>query len=90
MALDIARQLVDSFARIVRSNGGSIEIASVSGGQIVIDYRQGAEELCESGACILPHVELQDMMREWLSRRAPDCSVTVKLAGPQGSSPGES
>jgi hypothetical protein len=90
MALEIARQLVDSFARIVRSNGGSIGIASASDGQIIIDYMQGSEDICESGACILPHVELQDMMREWLSRRAPDCSVTVKLVRPQGSSPGDS
>lgn len=90
MAIDIARQLVDSFVRIVRSDGGSIEIASVSGGQIIIDYRPGAMDACESGACILPHLELQDMMREWLSRRAPECSVIVKLAGPQGSGQGES
>ena len=89
MAIDIARQLVDSFSRIVRSDGGAIEIASASDGWIVVNYIQGADSACESGACVLPHLELQDMMREWLSRRAPDCSVTVTLARSPSTSLGD-
>lgn len=83
MSAEIARQLVDSFARIVRGDGGSIEILSAEDDRIVIAYAAGFDEACESGACVLPHLELQEMMREWLSRRAPDCSVVVKLVRPE-------
>lgn len=83
MVADVARQLLDSFARIVRSDGGSIEIVSAEDDKIVIAYAAGTDEDCESGACVLPHLELQDMMREWLSRRAPGCSVVVTRASPR-------
>jgi Fe-S cluster biogenesis protein NfuA len=83
MVAEVARQLLDSFARIVRSDGGSIEIVSAENDRIVVAYAAGADEECESGACVLPHLELQEMMREWLSRRAPGCSVVVTLVRPQ-------
>jgi Fe-S cluster biogenesis protein NfuA len=83
MVADVARQLVDSFARIVRSDGGAIEIVSAQDDRIVVAYTAGVAEECESGACVLPHLELQDMMREWLSRRAPGCSVVVTLVRPE-------
>ena len=83
MTAEIARQLVDSFARIVRGDGGSIDIVSAESDRIVVAYAAGHDEECESGACVLPHLELQEMMREWLSRRAPGCSVVVTLVRPQ-------
>jgi hypothetical protein len=34
---------------------------------------------CEDGACVMPHLELQDLMGETLARRDPDLRVVVEL-----------
>ena len=83
MADAVAQQLLESFARMVRADGSQIEIVSEEPERITIGYRPGeVGPDCESGACILPHVELQEMMREWMSRRAPGRTVSVRLLQP--------
>lgn len=77
--MTIAQQLVDSFARIVRADGGDLEILSVEDARIRLAYRPGHDEECTTGQCVLPHLELQQMMREWLDRRSPGTSVVVSL-----------
>jgi hypothetical protein len=79
MDMDVAKQLVDSFARMVRMDGGTLTILSVEGRNILLGYTPGADVECTTGACVLPHVELQEMMREWLSRRDPGANVSVQL-----------
>ena len=78
--MDVAEQLIDSFARIVRGDGGAIRLVSADEAHIEVAYIPGTDEACDSGACVLPHLELQDIMREWLSRRAPGRTVLVRLA----------
>ncbi len=75
----IALQLLASFTRIAATDGGRIELIDGEGARIIIGLTPGDAAPCEDGACVLPHSELQQMMSEWLSRRAPDRSVTVKL-----------
>lgn len=77
--MDVAQQLVDSFARMVRMDGGSLQILSAEAGKIRLGYSSGVDETCATGACVLPHLELQDMMREWLSRRDPTATVSIQL-----------
>jgi hypothetical protein len=77
--METAQQLVDSFARMVRMDGGSLHILSAEQGRIRLGYTPGVDEECATGACVLPHLELQEMMREWLSRRDPAATVSVQL-----------
>jgi len=77
--MPLAQQLIDSFARIVRANGGAISILAADGDKIRLGYSPGVDEECTTGQCVLPHLELQEMMREWLSRRAPGATVSVQL-----------
>lgn len=77
--MSIAQQLIDSFARIVRADGGQLSLLSEEEGRIAFGYAPGHDPECADGACVLPHVELQEMMAEWLARRAPGTTVTVRL-----------
>jgi hypothetical protein len=77
--MDVAKQLVDSFARMVRMDGSRLQILSVEGRNIRLGYTPGVDVECTTGACVLPHLELQEMMREWLSRRDPGANVSVQL-----------
>lgn len=76
--MSIASQLMDSFARIVRADGGTLALIAEQEDRIELGYAPGHDPDCETGACVLPHVELQDMMTEWLSRRAPGTVVVVR------------
>jgi hypothetical protein len=77
--MDLAKQLVNVFTRMVRADGGRLQILSVEDRNIRLGYSPGVDEDCATGACVLPHLELQEMMREWLSRRDPAASVSVQL-----------
>jgi hypothetical protein len=77
--MDIAQQLVTSFAHMVRIDGGSLQILSVQDRDIRLGYTPGVNTECVTGACVLPHLELQEMMREWLSRRDPGANVSIQL-----------
>lgn len=71
--------LVAQFEHMVRRDGGALFLLGVDGELIRIGYRMGAAPECESGACIMPHVELEELMNETLARRAPAMKVAVQL-----------
>ncbi len=77
--MTIADELVAAFARIIRMDGGDIRILDAEGAAIRLAYTPGTDEECTTGACVLPHLELQEMMREWLARRDPAASVSIRL-----------
>ncbi len=77
--MSIAQQLIDSFARMVRMDGGELTVISEQDDRITLGYAAGQDPECASGACVLPHLELQEMMSEWLNRKAPGTAVTVRL-----------
>ena len=54
--MEVAQQLVNSFARMVRMDGGSLQILSAEGGKIRLGYTPGVDEECTTGACVLPHL----------------------------------
>ena len=68
----VAETLVTQFSRMVERDGGSLELLGTEGKTITVGYRAGADPTCEDGACILPHAELEALMRETLGRRDPD------------------
>lgn len=78
----IARKLISEFDHMVRSEGGAIELVGVEPNLIRVGYRMGADPTCESGVCILPHLELQQLMNETLARRSPNTQVQVQLLPP--------
>jgi Fe-S cluster biogenesis protein NfuA len=77
--MDIANSLIAEFEHMVRRDGGSISLLGVHENEIRLGYRMGANPSCASGTCILPHMELQEMMNETLSRRAPAMRAIVQL-----------
>lgn len=77
--MTIAQELLDSFARIVRGDGGTLGIISATEARTELAYTPGIDPDCADGACALPHIELQEMMREWLARRAPGHALVVRL-----------
>jgi Fe-S cluster biogenesis protein NfuA len=75
----LADILVAQFERMVRRDGGSLTLLGVEDGVIRVGYRLGADPTCEDGACVLPHIELQDLMNETAARREPGAKVVVQL-----------
>jgi Fe-S cluster biogenesis protein NfuA len=78
---DVAQELVAQFDRMVRRDGGSLELVGADGGVIRVAYRMGSDPTCEGDACILPDAELQQLMSETLRRRDPALRVEVRMAG---------
>lgn len=74
-----ARTLVGQFDRMVRRDGGSVELVGVADGVIRVGYRSGVDPDCADGACVLPHVELEQLMNETVARRDPSARVVVEL-----------
>jgi hypothetical protein len=78
---NVAQLLLTNFGRMVARDGGILRLLDQDVGGIRLGYAPGHDPECESGACILPHVELQDMIQEWAARAAPGVAVTVQLIG---------
>jgi hypothetical protein len=78
---DIAEDLVTQFDRMVRRDGGSLELVSSDDRVIRVAYRMGVDPTCEGDACVLPDAELQQLMSETLRRRDPSRRVEVRLVG---------
>ncbi len=80
-SMTIADQLLASFSRIAASDGGMLALVEENAGTIRLTYRPGkeADGACVDGVCALPHVELEEMMRAWLARKAPDVQLEIKL-----------
>lgn len=74
----MAGSLVAQFDRMVRRDGGSLELLGEDGGTIAVGYRPGGDPTCESGACVLAEAELQQLMAETLRRRDPTARVEVR------------
>jgi Fe-S cluster biogenesis protein NfuA len=79
MSTGTAETLVKQFDRMVKRDGGSLSLLGVEDGVIRVGYRLGPDPSCESGACVLPQVELQELMSESLARRDPSLRVVVQL-----------
>jgi hypothetical protein len=75
----LAETLVAQFQRMVRRDGGDLALLGVDDGVIRVGYRMGSDANCAEGVCILPHLELQDLMNETAERRAPGTKVVVEL-----------
>jgi Fe-S cluster biogenesis protein NfuA len=76
---EVARSLVRQFDQMVKRDGSTVELVGVDGGVVRVAYRPGVDPTCEGGACVMPHLELQDLMGETLARRDPDLRVVVEL-----------
>lgn len=79
--MDLAERLIASFGRIASADGGELRLIAADAQHIRLGYRSGADAGCESGACMLPPAELQEMMRGWLARVAPDMRLSVEPIG---------
>jgi hypothetical protein len=71
--------LADQFDRMVRRDGGSVTLLAVADGVIRVGYHPGADPGCDDGSCVLPHLELQQLMTETLARRDASLRVVVEL-----------
>lgn len=69
--------LISTFERMVRRDGGTLALLEVADGVARIGYRSGINPSCEAGACVLPHLELQELMNETLARQNPGLRVVV-------------
>ena len=72
-------RLADEFDRMVRSDGGSVTLLGVADGVIRVGYHPGADADCDDGICVLPQLELQQLMTETLGRRDASLRVVVEL-----------
>jgi Fe-S cluster biogenesis protein NfuA len=75
----VADTLVAQFDRMVRRDGGELELLGVEDDVIRVGYRAGGDPGCADGACALPHLELQQLMGETLARRDPGRRVVVEV-----------
>lgn len=83
--MSVARTLVQQFDRMVRADGGSLELLEADAAVVRVRYRPGAPpEDCESGACALPGEELRQLMSEALARRDPALRLELEVAHPPG------
>jgi Fe-S cluster biogenesis protein NfuA len=75
----VADSLVEQFDRMVRRDGGELSLLGVEGGVVRVGYRVGVDPTCTDGSCVLPQVELQQLMSETLARRQPELEVIVEV-----------
>jgi ketosteroid isomerase-like protein len=76
---DTAETLVRQFDRMVKRDGGSLSLLGTDDTVIRVGYKPGIDPTCDEGSCVLPHLELQQLMAETLARRAKDVRVVVEL-----------
>jgi hypothetical protein len=77
--MSTAESLVKQFDRMVKRDGGSVSLIGVEGDCISVAYSPGVAPDCTDAVCVMPHIELQAMMAETLSRRDPTMSIRVVL-----------
>lgn len=75
---EFAEALVAQFSRMVARGGGSLELLGTEGDVIRIGYRLGGDPTCEDGTCVLPDVELEQLMNETVRRRDHSLRVEVR------------
>jgi hypothetical protein len=76
---DVVEKIVQQFDRMVKRDGGSLTLLGVADGVMRVGYHPGADPTCDDGACVMPQVELQDLMGETLARRDPGLRLVVEL-----------
>ena len=74
-----AATLVSPFERMVNRDGGSLSVLGAEGEVLRVAYKPGVDPTCDEGSCVLPHLELQQLMAETLARRADNLRVVVEL-----------
>ncbi len=74
-----AEAVLAQFEHMVGRDGGILSLLGVQDGVMRVGYRLGADPTCENGACVMPHLELQELMNETLARRNPPMQVVVQL-----------
>jgi hypothetical protein len=79
MSDDLAEKLVRQFDQMVKRDGGSLRLLGVADGVVRVGYHPGVDPTCEDGACVMPQVELQELMGETLARRDPSLRLVVEL-----------
>jgi Fe-S cluster biogenesis protein NfuA len=77
--MTVAETLVRQFDQMVRREGGSVSLLAVDGDVVRVGYRPGTDETCTDDSCVMPHLELQELMGETLARRDPSLRVVVEL-----------
>ena len=75
--LDEAQVLVAQFSRLVQRDGGVLRLEGVDDGVARVRYVPGDDASCQGDACVLPSVELQQLMAETLARRESRLTVVV-------------
>jgi hypothetical protein len=79
--MDLAETLVEQFDRMVRRDGGQLSLLGFDGTVIRVGYRVGTDPDCSDGTCVMPHVELEELMNETATRRFPGVRVNVEVIG---------
>lgn len=77
--MDIATTLVNQFDRMVQRDGGKVSLLGVDGHVIRVGYRPGTDDTCDGDVCVMPHLELEQLMGETLARRDKNLKVVVEL-----------
>jgi hypothetical protein len=77
--VELGGRLADKFDRMVRGDGGAVTLLGVTDGVIRVGYHPGADAECADGSCVLPQLELQQLMTETLARRDASLRVVVEL-----------
>lgn len=75
----MADRLIVEFDRMVRRDGGELVLLAVEDDVIRVGYRLGVDPTCADGACVMPHLELQELMGETVARRSPGTRVVVEV-----------
>jgi hypothetical protein len=77
--MTVAETLVRQFDQMVRRDGGAVSLLGVDDEVIRVGYRPGAAADCTDDSCVMPHLELEQLMSETLARRDPTMRVVVEL-----------
>ena len=76
--MTIANQLLASFGRIAATDGGELQLIDASEFEIRLGYRPGGEADCEDSVCSVAQNELEEMIRAWLARKAPQVQLEIE------------
>ncbi|HQV58404.1 MAG TPA: NifU family protein [Ilumatobacteraceae bacterium] len=71
--------LVQQFSRMVRRDGGELTLLGVTDDELRVSYRPGIDASCDDDGCVLPQIELRQLMSETLAHRAPGVNVVIEV-----------
>lgn len=74
-----AQAVVAQFNRMVRRDGGALTLIALTDNELRVGYRPGSDPTCDDDGCVLPHIELQQLISETVARRSPGTRVVVEL-----------